>query len=385
MTAITPEKKQRKKVAFLIRDLHYGGAERQLITLVKGLNPANFDLTILTFYPGGSLESELADTTVQLISLDKQHRWDVVGFFGRLVRQLQQINPDVLHGYLGTPNLFTILLKPWLPSTHMIWGFRSAQRDGERVDWLERVLFPIESCLARFAHLIIVNSYAGQSYCRDRGFPTDKIVVIANGIDTQRFRPDPVAREKIRTEWGIAPNTVLIGRVGRLELIKDHSTFLKAAALLCQDQPNVHFVCVGNGPSDYRQALYQLAVDLGIGEKVIWAGARSDLPAIHNALDIAVSSSLGEGFPNVLGEAMACGVPCVVTNVGDSAHIVGEMGIVVPPKDPAALKAGMQQLIDRLSQQACDRNSIRQWVVDHFSVWQLIHKTESTLLNLSYD
>ena len=368
------------RVTFLIRDLNYGGAERQLVTLVKALNQNLFEIAVLTFYSGAPLEQELKDSGIRLISLEKQGRWDVFGFFWRLVKHLKENPPDILHGYLGVANLLTICLKPFLPSTRMIWGVRASNIDLSRYDWLENLTFKLECFCSGFAEEIVVNSQAGYSYHLARGFPASKMLVIPNGIDTERFGPDWEAGVKVRGEWGISSEAILIGLVGRLDPMKDHPTFLQAAALLSRENQDIYFVCVGTGQAIYAQKLYQLADDLGISAKVIWAGVRADMPAVQNALDIACSASaFGEGFANVIGEAMACGVPCVVTDVGDSAWIVGDTGIVVPPQDIESLAAAWKLCLTR------DRKEMgrkaRSRIVENFSVQQLADRTEKALLS----
>lgn len=377
----------KKKVVFLIRDLNYGGAERQLVTLAKAIDKQCFDVTVLCFYAGGSLslDKDLKDNDIPIIYLEKQGRWHLFSFFLRLVQHLQRIHPDVLHGYGGTPNLLTIFLKPFFPSTRILWGLRNSNSDSNFYDWLGRLIFRLECILANFADLIVVNSYAGKTYYLSHGFPAKKMMVISNGIDIELFQPDLEARKKVRSHWGISQNTILIGLVGRLDLRKDHSTFLKAAALLCEHSQNVHFVCVGGGSENYARELDELASQLDISEKVIWEKARADMSAIYNALDIVVSSSYTEGFPNVIGEAMACGVPCVVTDVGDSALIVGNPDVVVPAKNPEALKNAVEKLIETLSSEGCDRAQIRQRIIDQFSVAELVLKTETALLGLSHE
>lgn len=373
------------KIAFLIRSLHYGGAERQLVTLAKALAKEGFNLTVLFFYPGGTLEKDLKDSGVQLISLEKRGRWDIFGFFWRLVRHLKHIKPDILHGYLGVSNLLTLCLKPFFPSTQMVWGVRASNVDLSRYDWLSRLTFQLECFLSRFADLIIVNSHAGRAYHLAHGFPAKKMVVIPNGIDTERFKPDLQARVRVRAEWGIPEPKILIGLVGRLDPMKDHPTFLRAAALLYQQRQDVCFVCVGTGAEHYAQEVYQLTRELNLFDQVIWAGACADMPAVYNALDIAVSSSYGEGFPNVIGEAMACGVPCVVTDVGDSAWIVGDTGWVVPPKNPELLKTAIAQLIDRIQSDGYESKPNRQRVIEQFSVLQLVAQTKAVFLQQFYD
>ncbi|MBD2538442.1 glycosyltransferase [Coleofasciculus sp. FACHB-SPT36] len=365
------------EIAFLIRSLNYGGAERQLITLVKALDNKKFNKTVLYFYSGGALEKDLQDSGIQLICLEKRDRWDVVGFLLRLIYHVKRINPNVLYGFMSTSNLLTIFLKIFLPSTKIFWGVRASNVDLSRYDWLCRLIFKLECLFSHFADLIVINSHAGQAYHLAHGFPADKMVVIPNGIDTERFKPDKEARARVRTEWSIAEDTILIGLVGRLDPMKDHPTFLKAAALLCQEWENVRFVCVGKGLESYANELYQLSEELGISNKIIWAGARADMPAVHNSLDMAVSSSYTEGFPNVIGEAMACGIPCVVTDVGDSAWIVGDTGVVVGKQNPEALALGWVACLER--EKSVLGLNVRSRIVEHFSVKQLVEQTEEAL------
>jgi glycosyltransferase involved in cell wall biosynthesis len=205
--------------------------------------------------------------------------------------------------------------------------------------------------------------------------------VISNGIDTNRFVPNMEARERIRVQWGIREDEPLIGLVGRLDPMKDHETFLQAAVLLLQERNQVRFVCVGDGPSEYRRALQDRAHTLGLSDRMMWVGMQSQMAHIYNALDLLVnSSSFGEGFANVLGEAMACGVPCVATDVGDSGLVIGNTSRLVPPKDPAALKAAMLQV---LNHQPCTAD-IRGRIVKLYSLDNLVLTTEQVLLTLCH-
>ncbi len=368
----------KKRLTFLIRSLENGGAEKQLITLVKNLDQKKFDLSLICFYGGGVLEKEIEKNShIRLISLEKKGRWDLVKFWYRLFFYITEIQPDILYGYLGASHLMTILLKIFNPSTLMVWGVRSSYVDFSRYDWLESFIFKLQCFFSRFADLIIVNSYAGRDYHVGHGFPNSKMIVVPNGIDTDRYQPKPDLRAKVRSEWGVARETFLIGRIGRLDPMKDYPTFLKAAALFYKQRKDARFVCVGSGTDNYLDELLQLAKQLGIAEQVIWAGSRSDMPAVYSALDIACSSSYGEGFPNVIGEAMACGVPCVVTNVGDSAWIVGDTGIIVTPQDPEALASALLSCGERNLDEMGQKARIR--IVENFSVDQLVKQTTEVL------
>jgi glycosyltransferase involved in cell wall biosynthesis len=209
------------------------------------------------------------------------------------------------------------------------------------------------------------------------------MIVIPNGIDIETFCPDREAGLRVRHEWGVGEHELLIGLVARLDPMKDHPTFLRAATLLARQNCSVRFVCVGGGPQDYEEKLRSLASELALNGKVIWAGARSDMPTVYNALDIACSSSIGEGLPNAIAEAMSCGLPCVVTDVGDSARLVGEARQVVPPSDPEAMAAAWADLLN-LSPE--ERSALgmqaRERIVREYSVAQLARRTEDALLGL---
>ncbi|HXG91034.1 MAG TPA: glycosyltransferase [Blastocatellia bacterium] len=371
------------KIAFLIRSLDYGGAERQLVALAESLKRQGHSIVVATFYSGGQLENDLRKAAVPVVSLEKKGRWDLPGFLWRLIRFVRNHRPDVLHGYLGIPNVLTVILKPFVPRLQSVWGVRASNMNLDYYDWVARLSYSIECFLSRFANLIIVNSRAGFDYAVDQGFSRSRMIIIPNGIDTTRFRPDRSAGECLRAEWGAGPDDILIGVAARLDPMKDHATFLRAAALVTRESQNVRFVCVGDGPRNYSSQLIALGLQLGLNQNLVWAGARSDMPAVYNALDVLVSSSLGEGFPNVIGEAMSCGVPTVATDVGDSALIIGETGLIVPPADPDALKTALIKTAQRIRAADFNRGAIRQRIVDCFSVSALEQRTEAALLCLS--
>src|SRR5438128_5050560 len=333
-------------IALIIRSLDPGGAEKQLLALARALDKSRFETTIVSLYSGGILESELTDSGVRLISLDKGGRWDLPRFLSRLFHELRKLRPDVIYSYLDIPNVIAVCAKPFCSSPVVLWGARSADIDLGKYDWLRRFGFWLERRLAYFPDRIVVNSHAGRSYLLSRGFPGKKLLVIQNGFNTTQFHPNAEARSTIRREWGIAEDQILIGLVARFDLVKDHATFLRAASLISKVKPQARFVCVGSGPAVYRQSLAEAAAQLSLSGKLVWAGARSDMPDVYSAFDINVLSSISEGCPNVVGEAMACTVPCVVTDVGDAAMLVGDTGFVCSPQDPQALASKVISCIE---------------------------------------
>jgi glycosyltransferase involved in cell wall biosynthesis len=256
--------------------------------------------------------------------------------------------------------------------------------DVNRYDWLAGLSLRLSVFLSRFPNAIIANSIAGKEFHRSIGYSTSRMMVVANGIDTDRFKPDHSAGLRVRDEWGIDEKTVLIGLVGRLDPMKDHTTFLQAVKIFDQKECSVCFVCIGDGKDPYKSEIHSLCRRLGLNGSLIWTGERYDVIAVYNAMDIVTSSSsFGEGFPNVIGEAMACGVPCVVTDVGDSAIIVGETGIIVPPKDPQALADGWRSMLKRLNDKSSSiKEMARARIVSHYSSEIFIQKTSRMFLGL---
>jgi glycosyltransferase involved in cell wall biosynthesis len=372
------------KILFLTRKLLRGGAERQMVELAKGLKARGFEVGVVVFYLGGALDEELRVAGVPLHGLAKGGRWDVVGFFVRLVRLLRREAPSIFYGYLPMANILTALSKPFLPATCIVWGVRASNMIPSFYDGLSRIIYRIEIWLSRIPDLIIANSVAGAGHAREKGFPADRTVVIPNGINTDRFRPLKEAGQSLRAEWGLDENVKVVGLVGRLDPMKGHSTFLRAAALMAKRQDDLRFVCVGDGPNAYRLSFAALGRELGLDGRLMWVGGYDDMYSMFNAFDIlCLSSGFGEGFPNVVGEAMACGVPCVVTDVGDSAVLVGDSGVVVPPDDPEALASGCERMLCRLQDQGGRLGSlVRERIEKNFNCDLMVENTYRSLFTL---
>jgi glycosyltransferase involved in cell wall biosynthesis len=356
-----------------------------MVTLAKGLDRSIFEVTVLCLYGGGELTRELTNAGVSVISLDKSGRWDLARFSRRFVAVLRKLQPDILHSYLPVQNLLTVFVRPALPAaTRVVWGVRASNMDMRQYDWFAKSTGWLESRVSRFADLIIFNSNAGRNYHLAAGFDGSRTAVIPNGVDTRRFAADRASGSRLRASWRVPEESLLIGIVARLDPMKDHQTFLSAAAILANSRVDARFVCVGVGPERYTSDLKTLARELGLGDKVIWPGLiLHDMPAAYSALDICCSSSsFGEGTSNAIAEAMACGAPCVVTDVGDSKLIIGDTGVLVPPKNPEALLAGWIAMVKRLSEDPHLPRAVRERIELRLSLAALVRKTSETLLDL---
>ncbi|MBV6498132.1 MAG: D-inositol-3-phosphate glycosyltransferase [Prosthecobacter sp.] len=326
--------KRRPRLTFLIRDLGHGGAQRQMVTLAKALAAdGRFDVSVVHFYPG-AFESELRAAAVPTVCVGKRHRWDLAGFFWRLVKAVRQLRPDILHGYLHESNLMALLLKPWCGWPRVVWGIRDSRTDADTWGLLGRLSFRLNCLFSGAADLIIANSRAGRSYYVAQGYPEQGFEVVPNGMDVQRFQPRPGRHAD-------KPGALRFAMVGRLHPMKDHATFLRALA----EVPDAFGVVMGDGDAGQVQELRQLAESLGVASRLEWRAAESDLASVYPGFDCLVSASAyGEGFSNVVGEAMACGLPVIVSDVGDSAWLLGESSWVFPAGDHASLAARMRHL-----------------------------------------
>ena len=369
------------KIAFLVRALNYGGAQSQLVILAQGLKKRGHTICVIAFY-NGIHARELSAAGINVHLLNKRGRWDVIGLLWRLTRLIRAESPDILYGYLATCNLLTGWLKFFPRHTKAVWGIRVSDLNLHYYDWLARCLAWLEIKLSGLAALVIANSEAGKRYAISQGWKSKFFVVIHNGIEVNKFQPNIAARKKVRAEWNVTDDELLIGIVGRIDPIKGHRIFLQAAAQLIPVLANVRFVCVGDAVNQaYQKELLALTEALGLQQKVIWAAARYDLPAVYNGLDVLTNCSASEGFSNVIGEAMACGIPCVVTDVGDSAEIVGDTGIVVEANNPTALMTGWLECLRR-DRQAMGRQA-HQRISEMFSVQKMVDETEAVLLALT--
>ncbi|MEW5914177.1 MAG: glycosyltransferase [Thermodesulfobacteriota bacterium] len=334
------------KVCFLLRSLNFGGAERQVVLLAREMVRLGHQVSVLVFYGQGPLEAELRDSGCSVVVLDKQGRWDLLAFLPRLVRAIRGQGAQVLHSYLDVPNALAVLLKPLLGGLSVVWGVRASDMDLSRYGWLDRLAFGLERLLARGAELIICNSQAGLEHVRAVGFPAQRLLMIPNAVDSERFRPLPEAGQALRRELGLGPQELLVGLVGRLDPMKDHPNFLEAAALVAAQEPRARFLCLGDGPEDYRRRLASQAEGLGLGQRLIWRPGQREVEQVYSALDVLCSASLyGEGFPNVVAEAMACERVCVVTQVGDAPVVLADCGLTAPPGDPPALAQALLQAL----------------------------------------
>lgn len=363
-----------------MRSLNPGGAEQQLINLASSLHQQGHEIHTALFYSDGFLYDKLAQTKTKIHDLQKKGRWHTLGFLKKYVALVRVLSPDVILCYMTTPNIYSTLCKPLFPKkTKIVYGVRASNMDLSKYGLISTIIAWFEAKLSRFADLVICNSNAGLEHAKKQGFCTNNLIAIPNGIDTTLYFPDRSLGQIWRQKWCDTPMTKLIGTIGRLDPMKDYPTFLAAAAILCKKYSDIKFICIADGEEKYKTELFNYSKQLGLENKVVWLPAQNNLNSFYNALDIfCLSSAFGEGFPNVIGEAMACNLPCIATDVGDATIIINNPEQIVPPKNPKALAEKLELYLFKKDHYPDYRSRIE----NEFSVEKLATKTLDALHKL---
>jgi glycosyltransferase involved in cell wall biosynthesis len=336
----------RIRVVHLINSFEFGGAEAMLCNLLLRSDRERFDLHVVSLIDDLRVAGPIIDAGIPIETMGMKPGVPSPAAVLRLVRYLRRLRPDVIQTWMDHSNLIGGIAGRCVHGTKVVWGIHHSNH----VPGLTKrsTLLTVRACgmLSRRvpARIICCSEHARSMYAA-RGFANEKITVIPNGFDTDRFRPDQDAALAVRAELGLSPSTPIVGLVARYDPLKDHATFIRAAGLLHAAIPQVHFLMCGDKVDGNNITLAEQIQSHGLSDVFHLLGPRRDVPRIFAALDIATSSSISEAFPLVVGEAMSCGVPCVATDVGDSSLMIGTTGRIVPPSNPAALAAAWTELL----------------------------------------
>jgi glycosyltransferase involved in cell wall biosynthesis len=372
--------RRRLRLLIVLRSFSAGGAERQLIELLRAIDTGRFEVAVVCFYQGPWHSVAATIPGIQVDLLAKRGRWDLLGFLWSLRRAARRFRPDIVYGYMFAADLMA-LLAARLNGSGVVFGLRSSEVDFRHYDRFTRFLQWSSRRVARFADLVISNSRAGLDDYERGGARPRKALVIPNGIDCRRFHINPAARAAARAAWGLADADIAIGMVARLDPMKGHDVFFDAARAFLADEPRAVFICAGSATAQndrYAAQIHAQCARLGLDSRVRWVGQSAEPERIYPGLDLLTSASrFGEGFSNSVAEAMACGVPCVVTRVGDSAHIVGDQGVAVSAESPQALVAGWREILQQPGRFTPE--AIRGRITGEFAADRMVGATEAAL------
>lgn len=322
------------KVLHLISTLDMGGAEQNLLRLASTLDKTRFSSHVVCMTTPGIVGESLKGCAIPVHSLAMEKGTpDLKGVYS-LLYYARLIKPDVIQCWMYHANLLGLSMAQ---PGRTLWNIRCSSMDLDSYGRVYRYSVKAGAVLSSAPYAVVANSYSGRDVHEELGYHPRRWIVIPNGFDPDMFRPDPTARKSMRESLKIPPDSLVIGLVGRFDPMKDHGNFFQAAQALLEIHPQTRFVLAGRGITWENTALVELMPEGLDRSRVQLLGERTDVSAVFSSLDVLSSSSWGEGFPNAVGEAMACGVPCVVTDAGDSRVLVGDTGIVVSRKSPVEL------------------------------------------------
>ena len=339
------------RVTHVITGLGQGGAESVLFRLAT-YPDQRVRHSIVSLTDEGVYGARLRNAGVAVHALGMPRGRLTLDGFLALRRLLARERPDAVQTWMYHADLIGGLAARLAGVRALAWGIRNSGAHLQRSSRSARLVLKLCALLSgRLPAAIVCAARDSAVRHRQYGYRPDRLVVIANGYDLSRYQPDAAAGRRMRELWQVAEGTPLVGCVARWDPLKDHANLLGAVAALARGgrDRGLQCVLVGRGMSPGNADLMALIDNLGLRGRILLAGPSDDVPAVMNALDLHVLSSCAEGFPNVVAEDMACGTPCVVTNVGDAAHIVGATAPVVPPEQPEALAQGMAAALDDIA------------------------------------
>lgn len=360
-----------KTILHTTTGLHQGGAETMLAKLIESQRDPRLRPVVLSLLPPGVIAERIRARSVRVHSLAMAEGRPSTRAALELVLQGRRIRPDLIQGWMHHGNVAATVTAWAVPGrVPVVWNVRHSLVTMEHEKPLTRLVLRLGARLSRTTAAIVYNARVSAKQYERFGFDPSRVVVIPNGFDCAQFRPRPEARAVLSRTFGIEARVPLVAMVARHHPMKDPENLIEAAGLVRAAGIDFHLLLVGRGFEQPPRALEAAARTALPNDRLTLSGERQDVAAWLGGLDLLVlPSAWGEGFPNILGEAMACGVPCAATDVGDSAWILGPHGAVVPPRDPGALAGVMIELLE-LPQEARSRlkEAARARVVEHFSL-----------------
>jgi glycosyltransferase involved in cell wall biosynthesis len=333
------------KVAVCITGLEVGGAETFLGELLKH-RPDDIEVRVFSLIDGGPIAQRIEALGIRVTGMHMLAGRPSLYALLSLTSQFRQYRPDLVHTWMYHGDLMGGIAAKLAGVRHVVWHLHNSDLSPQRVRRMTRWVVKALSVLSHWIpDKIISCSEAALRVHTALGYSAEKFVVIPNGVDTDLFAPSPEARDQICAEFGFDRERPLIGLVARVDAQKNHQGFFRAVRLFFERGGDADFLLAGRDVTPDHWQLPGWRDETGHRERIVLAGLRVDVPRVMAALDVATSSSLGEAFPLVLVEAMACGTPCVATDVGDSALIVSDAGIIVPPDDADALAAAWHRML----------------------------------------
>lgn len=338
----------KQTILHVITSLNLGGAETMMCQLLEHTDRSRFTPVVVSLRPSGPLAARIKKAGVELHCLDMGSYLSFASGLARLKSIMRAVQPALVQTWMYHADfLGTLAARSLSPRPPVVWNVQHSSFSPKGTKFLSRVMRVLLSRLSKtWPDRIISCSRTGIELHAGIGYPREKLVHIVNGADTRRFVPDVAARQELRLKLGIPLEARVIGMAGRNDPQKDYPTLFAAIREFQKTDKETIFIACGAGVVREDPELAAMRRGCCSPHNIFLLGPRQDMPKVYPAFDIAtLSSAYGEGLPLTLCESLACGVPGVVTDVGDSADVIGDCGIVVPPGDPGALAAAWHRMV----------------------------------------
>ena len=362
-----------KKIAHIIIGLNVGGAELMLKRLVLHSSAkGKFEHCVISLTDLGIIGQQLRDAGIEVYSVGMNSFASTSVAFIRLRKLLKKINPDVVQTWMYHADFLGGMAAKSLGIKKIIWGIRTTDVSKGRS---KRTVHLSKLCAKLSYYIpntIVCAADAGREVHEKIGYDASKMKVIPNGFDLDSFIATPGQRKILRDECGFTDKEMIVGSVGRFNQVKNQKLFVEAAALIVLENPEVRFLMIGRDNTWENMKLVSWIEQHNLRDRFVLLGERSDVPLCLAAMDVFCLHSKTEGFPNVLGEAMAMGLPCVTTDVGDAKLLLGSTGVVVSVSALSVCKA-VSHLLNLDKQDLIDMGACaRQQLEDNYSLSKII-------------
>lgn len=366
-------------ILHIIVGLNVGGAELMLKRLIESnRNSARYHHIVVSLTGLGVIGAQLRSLGIETHALDMKSAASLPIAMFRLTRLIRRLNPDIVQTWMYHADLLGGSAARLAGKKNVIWGVRTTNVTAGSTMSTTAVMRVCAHLSRWIPKVIVCAADRSRQVHQKLGYDGSRMTVIANGFDLSRLVATADERSELRASCGFEPDQIVIGLLGRFNRAKDQGNFVRAAGRVALSHPDVRFLLVGRALDASNPELADWIKETGFGDRFVLLGERSDVAACLSAMDVFCLSSRTEGFPNVVGEAMAMGVPCVVTDVGDAAMLVADTGYVVPKEDSAALADGLKKMLELAPERrAALGEKARQRITDCFTLERARQRFES--------
>lgn len=373
--------KDRVKVLLAISSLNLGGAEVQFLELVNGIDKSAFDVRVVVMYQG-TLDTMLESIEgIEILRLNKKNKYDVKSYI-KFIKIINEFTPVIIYSFLPDLNVISFICSVLSKNKpKLFWGIRAGTNEIKKYSRLSRFVFVLQKTFSKHVDLAIFNSHQGKVDYLKEGFLFKSSTVIPNGMNSSRFKPDKIKRAEFRNKYKIRENDVVIGIVSRFEYIKGMDIFVSAANKLLQKYDNMYFFSIGHGDAKIIDECKE-TVKSYLGTRFFFLGKIINPESIITGWDIYCSTSRGEGFSNSIAEAMLCGLPVVVSDVGDSSIIVNEYGEVFKSENVGELCKKIEIFLDKQNRDRIGTLA-RKHIIERYSTKIMVDSTQNEFINFS--